>query len=106
MFPPRSTETIHIISDTLGLVASTVSNLQIRAARALLGWSQGQLAEESGVSLITIKRLESAPAGPLPARHATVMSVIEALERVGIDFLPQAGGYSHGVRLRQPPEGA
>lgn len=83
---------------------ATVSNLQIRAARALLGWSQSRLAELSGVSLITIKRLESSEGAPLSARHATVMSVVDALERVGIDFLPQAGGYSHGVRLRQPPE--
>jgi transcriptional regulator with XRE-family HTH domain len=81
-----------------------VSNLQIRAARALLGWSQTRLSEEAGVSLITIKRLEGAHEA-FPARYATVMAVVDALERVGIDFLPQAGGYSHGVRLRQPLEG-
>jgi predicted transcriptional regulator len=82
-------------------VPSIVSNLQIRAARALLGWSQSQLAAEASVSLITIKRLETSDQ-TFPARYSTVMSVVEALERVGIDFLPQAGGYSHGVQLRQP----
>ena len=81
-----------------------VSNLQIRAARALLGWSQTRLSEEAGVSLITIKRLEGSNEA-FPARYSTVMSVVGALERVGVDFLPQAGGYSHGVRLRQPLEG-
>lgn len=79
-----------------------MSNLQIRAARALLGWSQSRLSEQAGVSLITIKRLEASNEA-FPARYSTVMSVVDALERVGIDFLPQAGGYSHGVRIRQPP---
>ena len=31
---------------------------QIRAARALLGWSARQLAEKSGVQLTTVQRLE------------------------------------------------
>ncbi len=37
---------------------------QIKAARALLGWSQEQLAAVSGVSIPTVKRLEAAD-GPL-----------------------------------------
>ena len=61
------------------------------------------MAQEAGVSLITIKRLESTNETLLPARYSTVMAVVDALERVGIDFLPQSGGYSHGVRLRQTP---
>ena len=36
-----------------------ISNLQIRAARALLGWSQQRLADEAGLSAITVKRLEA-----------------------------------------------
>lgn len=81
-------------------MAPLVSNLQIRAARALLGWSQSRLAEEAGISLITVKRLENSEEG-FPARYSTVLAVVGALEQVGIDFLPQAGGYSHGVRLKQ-----
>lgn len=87
-------------------MATFVSNLQIRAARALLGWSQSRLAEEAGVSLITVKRLEGSEE-TFPARYSTVLAVVAALERVGIDFLPQAGGYSHGVRIEQdgdPPQ--
>jgi hypothetical protein len=57
------------------------------------------LAEESGVSLITIKRLEGSD-DAFPARYSTVVCVVDTLEKFGIDFLPQAGGYSHGVRLR------
>jgi len=82
-------------------VPASISNLQIRAARALLGWSQSRLAEEAGVSVITVKRLEAAEE-TLPARYETVVRVVDALVAAGIDFLPQAGGYSHGVRLRAP----
>lgn len=60
------------------------------------------MAEESGLSLITVKRLEGSDE-TFPARYSTVMAVVDALEKVGIDFLPQAGGYSHGVRLKQTP---
>lgn len=79
-----------------------VSNLQVRAARALLGWSQTRLAEQAGVSLITVKRLESSNE-PFPARYSTVLAIVDTLEKAGIDFLPQSGGYSHGVRLKQTP---
>ena len=41
-----------------------VSIRQIKAARALLAWSQEELAEKSGVSTPTVKRLESSD-GPL-----------------------------------------
>ena len=33
---------------------------QVRAARALLGWSQGDLAERAGISKQTVNRFESA----------------------------------------------
>ncbi|HTO78211.1 MAG TPA: helix-turn-helix transcriptional regulator, partial [Methylocystis sp.] len=36
-----------------------VSVRQIKAARALLGWSQGALAEASGLSEATVARLEA-----------------------------------------------
>ncbi len=51
------------------------------------------------MSLITIKRLEGSD-DAFPARYSTVVCVVDTLEKFGIDFLPQAGGYSHGVRLR------
>jgi transcriptional regulator with XRE-family HTH domain len=76
-----------------------ITNLQIRAARALLGWSQAKLAEEAGVSVITVKRLE-AQSEDFHARYDIVMKVKAAVERGGVAFLGE--GFSHGVQLRRP----
>ena len=78
-----------------------ISNLQIRAARALLGWSQAKLAEEAGVSVITVKRMEASPAA-FHARSDIVMKVKAAVERGGVVLLEGPDGFSHGVQLRAP----
>jgi len=44
---------------------------EIRAARALLRWEQKDLAQASGISLPTIKRLETQP-GQLAAQSRTI----------------------------------
>jgi transcriptional regulator with XRE-family HTH domain len=77
-----------------------ISNLQIRAARALLGWSQQRLAEEAGVSAITVKRLEASDE-TFQARFETVMKVKEAVEAAGVVFRTGENGFIHGVSLRQ-----
>lgn len=77
-----------------------VSAIQIRAGRALLGWSQLVLADRAGVSPITIKRLERSD-DTLDARYSTVMQVQGALEAAGVMFLPPGDGYAHGVQLRE-----
>ncbi len=69
---------------------------QIKAARALLGWSQDDLAKRSGVSEPTIGRLE-AQGGELGGRPATGDKLRRALEKAGIEF---TNGNAPGVRLR------
>ncbi|MFZ2081378.1 MAG: helix-turn-helix domain-containing protein, partial [Xanthobacteraceae bacterium] len=59
---------------------------QIKAARALLGWSQSDLARRSGVSEPTIARLESAE-GELGGRQLTAKKIQSALEASGIEFI-------------------
>ncbi|MCA1416024.1 hypothetical protein I6F30_33600 [Bradyrhizobium sp. NBAIM20] len=59
---------------------------QFRAARAMLGWEQSELAEKANVSLKTIKRLE-ATSGPVEARSE--WGVKRALELGGIEFIGQ-----------------
>jgi len=77
-----------------------VSVRQIKAGRALLGWSQSDLASESGISEPTIARLESVD-GELGGREATVQRIRAALEKGGIQFIEENGG-GPGVRLRKP----
>jgi predicted transcriptional regulator len=76
-----------------------VTTRQIKAARALLGWSQAELAKHSGVSEPTVARLESVD-GELGGRENTVERIRSAIEKAGIDFLDENGG-GHGVRLRR-----
>ena len=76
-----------------------VSIRQIKAGRALLGWSQEQLASAARISVPTIKRLE-AKGGPLGGRSTTAKQIRIALEAAGIDFIDENGG-GPGVRLRK-----
>jgi len=73
-----------------------VSGRQIRAARALLGWSQQKLADKAVVSGNALARLER---GQVDSRTSTVNNVEKALRRAGIEFLPAGGGRGEGVRL-------
>jgi transcriptional regulator with XRE-family HTH domain len=72
---------------------------QIKAARALLGWSQSDLANHSGISEPTIARLESAE-GELGGRGETVRKIRAALDASGIEFIDENGG-GPGVRIRK-----
>jgi len=81
-----------------------VSIRQIKAARALLAWSQEQLAEAADVSIPTIKRLE-ANDGPLGGRSGTGAKIQTALERAGVEFIDENGGGA-GVRLKKPHQAA
>jgi DNA-binding XRE family transcriptional regulator len=76
-----------------------VSIRQLKAARALLAWSQPELAAAAGISVPTIKRLE-AQEGPLGGRNETASKIQLALEAAGIEFIDENGG-GPGVRLRK-----
>ncbi len=71
---------------------------QVRAARGLLGWSQSQLAETSGVGLSTIRRMEGSD-GPLRGTAGNVWKVQQALEDASVIFI-DADDEGPGVRLR------
>ena len=83
--------------------ATLITAAQIRAARALLGIDQRQLAEMAGVSLPTIQRME-ASAGNVRGGVETLTKVVEAFDRAGIELIgenvvsPQGG---RGVRVKQ-----
>ena len=77
----------------------SLTSEQLRAARALLRWEQRNLAKASGVSLPTVKRLETQP-GMLAAQERTIIELRKALETAGIEFIAENGGGA-GVRLRK-----
>jgi len=79
-----------------------LSGVQIRAARALLGWDQATLAEAAGVSLITVKRVEAA-GNEIQANFQTVVKIKEACAKAGVQFLDEEGGLGYGVRLARTP---
>lgn len=79
-----------------------VSIRQVKAARALLAWSQIDLARHSGVSEPTVKRLESQD-GELGGRADTGDKIVAALEAAGIIFVDE-NGEGPGVRLRKGRE--
>ena len=59
---------------------------QIRAARSLLRWTAQDLAQASGVSIATIKRLEAQDG--IPESHPrTLQDLKRAFEEAGIEFI-------------------
>lgn len=79
-----------------------VTARQIRAARALLNWSQQQLADKAIVSVNALARLERSAVDP---RLSTLTAVEAALIRAGIEFIA-AGEKGEGVRLALPDNAA
>ncbi len=77
---------------------------QLSAARGLVGLSQSQLAEISGVALSTIRRMESSEVR-LRGNAESIWKVQQALEDAGVVFIDENGG-GPGVRLRDRVEKA
>ncbi|MDD3287580.1 MAG: helix-turn-helix domain-containing protein [Alphaproteobacteria bacterium] len=72
--------------------ADSINARQIKAARALLDWSQRDLAKVTDISVATIRRLET---GYISPRSATTNIIWQCFESAGIEFLE-----SDGVRRR------
>ncbi len=78
----------------------------MRAARALLGIDQRQLAELAELSLPTVQRMESAD-GVVRCNVDSMMRVIEALQTAGIELIAEGASSTtggRGVRLRNQGE--
>lgn len=79
-----------------------ITAAQIRAARALLGIDQRRLASAAGLSLPTIQRMEGSD-GQVRGTLDSVMKLIEALDRAGIELIGEgqiSAGGGRGVRLK------
>ena len=75
-----------------------VTPREVRAARALLGWTRQHLADRAIVSLNSIIRMEQ---GTVDPRTSTLIAVRKVLEAEGVEFLSLRGN-DEGVRIRPP----
>jgi transcriptional regulator with XRE-family HTH domain len=78
-----------------------ITSAQLRAARAILGIDQRELAQRSGLSVPTIQRMEASD-GVVRGNIDSVMKLIDALgsdiELIGDGATSTGGG--RGVRLK------
>ncbi|HJT07089.1 MAG TPA: transcriptional regulator [Stellaceae bacterium] len=80
-----------------------ITAAQLRAARALLGIDQRNMAELSGLSLPTIQRMEASE-GVIRGNVDSLMKLIGALDAAGIELIAEgaissSGG--RGIRLKE-----
>jgi transcriptional regulator with XRE-family HTH domain len=79
-----------------------ITAAQLRAARALIGIDQRELAQRSGLSVPTIQRMEASD-GVVRSNVASLMKLIEALDASGIELIGEnvvSSGGGRGVRLK------
>jgi len=79
-----------------------ITAAQMRAARALLGIDQRQLAERAGLSLPTIQRMEASD-GVVRGNVDSLMKLVGALGADGIELIGEGASSStggRGVRLK------
>jgi transcriptional regulator with XRE-family HTH domain len=79
-----------------------ITAAQLRAARALLGIDQRELASQCGLSVPTIQRMEASD-GVIRGNVDSLMKLVAALDSAGIELIgegsvSQSGG--RGVRLK------
>ncbi len=82
-----------------------ITGAQMRAARALIGIDQRQLAELSGLSVPTIQRMESSD-GNVRGVVDSLTRVIAALNLAGVELIGDGATSAEGgrgVRLRSKP---
>jgi transcriptional regulator with XRE-family HTH domain len=79
-----------------------ITSGQMRAARALLGIDQRELAQRAGLSLPTIQRMESS-GGVVRGNVDSLMKLVDALAANGVELIGEGaatGGGGRGVRLK------
>ena len=80
-----------------------ITGPQMRAARALLGIDQRQLAQLAGLSLPTIQRMEASE-GVVRGNVESLMKLVDALAGGGIELIGDgvtSSGGGRGVRLKK-----
>ncbi|SMF92318.1 Helix-turn-helix [Azospirillum oryzae] len=73
---------------------------QLRMARAALDWSAERLADECGIGVNTVRRIEKGRG----ALYETIQKLQKTLEAAGVEFIGEGeyrGDGGPGVRLRK-----
>jgi transcriptional regulator with XRE-family HTH domain len=79
-----------------------ITSAQLRAARALLGIDQRELAQRCSLSLPTIQRMEASD-GVVRGNVDSLMKLVDALASNGIELIGEgaiSSGGGRGVRLK------
>lgn len=87
-----------IIYDVLHMITAA----QLRAARALAGLDQRQLAEAAGLSVPTIQRMEASD-GVVRGNVDSLTKLITALDAAGVELITEGAASTdggRGVRLK------
>ena len=74
---------------------------QIKAARALAGLSQRDVATRAGIGIATMRRIEAAIDEVIGSAQ-TLSRIQKALESEGVRFIDQDDQGGPGVRMRKP----
>jgi transcriptional regulator with XRE-family HTH domain len=80
-----------------------ISAPQLRAARALLGLDQRQLADLAGLSVPTIQRMEASE-GVIRGNVDSLMKLIAAIDAAGVELIAEGAASrdgGRGVRLKE-----
>jgi transcriptional regulator with XRE-family HTH domain len=94
MQSPRSVNAKSAMQD---IKSAIMTSGQLRAARALLDWSQTTLAEKSGLSVETVKRLERIKGSLEATKVSTLEAITKAFDKAGVEF---TNGDAPGVRMK------
>jgi transcriptional regulator with XRE-family HTH domain len=70
---------------------------QLKAARALIGVEQREIADAAGIHVNTIRSMEAAGMAAITGRSQNVQTVQRVLEARGVEFLNHG---NPGVRLK------
>jgi transcriptional regulator with XRE-family HTH domain len=73
-----------------------MKSIQLKMARAAVGWGVRELAKKAGVTANTVTRIENGA----DAKQSTIERLRRALEVAGVEFIDENGG-GLGVRLRK-----
>jgi transcriptional regulator with XRE-family HTH domain len=75
-----------------------INRVQVKMARAALGWGVRDLASKAGVAANTVSRYENGA----DALGDTLERIQRALENAGVIFIDQSEERGPGVQLKDP----